>query len=250
MLLAQECVAEATAGLQVIGYGGSPMPAPLLERTLRTLSTPLYSVYGMTEMSGVFCVLGPEEHRDPDRRHLRDSAGRPAAGTVVRVVDPNTGEDTAPGQLGEFWVQSPQAMAGYWNNPEATAATFVDGWLRTGDAGRMDEDGYLFIEDRVKDMVITGGENVYPAEVERVLIEHPEVAEVAVLGRPSEKWGETVHAVVTLEDTSDLDAADLIAYSRERLAHYKCPTGITFVESLPRNPTGKVLKRELRATLE
>ncbi|MDX6233489.1 MAG: hypothetical protein QOH68_2513 [Nocardioidaceae bacterium] len=250
MLLAQEGVAEATAGLQVIGYGGSPMPAPLLERTLRTLSTPLYSVYGMTEMSGVFCVLGPEEHRDPDRRHLRDSAGRPAAGTVVRVVDPNTGEDTAPGRLGEFWVQSPQAMAGYWNNPEATAATFVDGWLRTGDAGRMDEDGYLFIEDRVKDMVITGGENVYPAEVERVLIEHPEVAEVAVLGRPSEKWGETVHAVVTLEDTSHLDAADLIAYSRERLAHYKCPTGITFVESLPRNPTGKVLKRELRATLE
>jgi acyl-CoA synthetase (AMP-forming)/AMP-acid ligase II len=249
MLLAQEGVADATAGLQVIGYGGSPMPAPLLEKTLSALSTPLYSVYGMTEMSGVFCVLGPEEHRDPERRHLRDSAGRPAAGTVVRVVDPSTGEDTAPGHVGEFWVQSRQAMAGYWNNPDATAATFVNGWLRTGDAGRVDEDGYLFIEDRVKDMVITGGENVYPAEVERVLIEHPEVAEVAVVGLPDEKWGETVHAVVTLEDTSDLEAADLIAFSRERLAHYKCPTGITFVEALPRNPTGKVLKRELRATL-
>src|SRR5207247_1274389 len=162
-------------------------------------STPLYSVYGMTEMSGVFCVLGPQEHRDPDRRHLRASAGRPLPGSVVRVVDPITGDDAPAGQVGEFWVRSPQAMAGYWSKPEATAETLVDGWLRTGDAGRMDEDGYLFIEDRVKDMVITGGENVYPAEVERVLIEHPDVAAVAVIGVPSEKWGETVHAVVTPE---------------------------------------------------
>ncbi len=219
MLLAQDGVAEATAGLQVIGYGGSPMPAPLLEKTLSTLSTPLYSVYGMTEMSD------------------------------VRVVDPTTGDDAAAGQVGEFWVRSPQAMAGYWNKPEATTETLVDGWLRTGDAGRMDEDGYLFIEDRIKDMVITGGENVYPAEVERVLIEHPDVADVAVIGLPSEKWGETVHAVVTPTETSNPDAADLIAFARERLAHYKCPTGVSFVATMPRNPTGKILKRELKATL-
>jgi acyl-CoA synthetase (AMP-forming)/AMP-acid ligase II len=250
MLLTQDGVAEATAGLQVIGYGGSPMPAPLLEKTLSTLSTPLYSVYGMTEMSGVFCVLGPEEHRDPDRRHLRASAGRPVGRTVVRVVDPNTGADAATGQVGEFWVRSPQAMAGYWNKPEATAEALVDGWLRTGDAGRIDEEGYLFVEDRVKDMVITGGENVYPAEVERVLIEHPDVAEVAVIGVPSEKWGETVHAVVTPKGTSNPDAADLIAFARERLAHYKCPTGITFMAAMPRNPTGKILKRELRAAIQ
>ena len=249
MLLAQDGVAEATAGLQVIGYGGSPMPAPLLEKTLSTLSTPLYSVYGMTEMSGVFCVLGPEDHRDPDRTHLRASAGRPLPGSDVRVVDPTTGDDAAAGQVGEFWVRSPQAMAGYWNKPEATTETLVDGWLRTGDAGRMDEDGYLFIEDRIKDMVITGGENVYPAEVERVLIEHPDVADVAVIGLPSEKWGETVHAVVTPTETSNPDAADLIAFARERLAHYKCPTGVSFVATMPRNPTGKILKRELKATL-
>jgi acyl-CoA synthetase (AMP-forming)/AMP-acid ligase II len=250
MLLAEGDVAEATAGLQVIGYGGSPMPAPLMEKTLSTLSTPLYSVYGMTEMSGVFCVLGPEEHRDPDRRHLRASAGRPLPGSVVRVVDPTTGDDAAAGQVGEFWVKSAQAMAGYWNKPEATAEALVDGWLRTGDAGRRDEDGYLFIEDRVKDMVITGGENVYPAEVERVLIEHPDVAEVAVIGLPSEKWGETVHAMVTPEGTSNPDAADLITFARERLAHYKCPTGVTFVAEMPRNATGKILKRELRAQMQ
>ncbi len=249
MLLAQDDVVEATAGLKVIGYGGSPMPAPLMEKTLRTLSTPMYSVYGMTEMSGVFCVLGPEDHRDPERKHLRGSAGRPLTGTVVRVVDPATGRDVAPGDVGEFWVKSAQAMAGYWNKPEATQEAFVDGWLRTGDAGRMDEEGYLFLEDRVKDMVISGGENIYPAEVERVFVEHPDVAEVAVIGVPHEKWGETVHAVVVPTEGATADAAGLIAFARERLAHYKCPTGVTFVNELPRNPTGKILKRELRAGL-
>jgi acyl-CoA synthetase (AMP-forming)/AMP-acid ligase II len=168
---------------------------------------------------------------------------------MVRVVDPATGRDVAPGEVGEFWVKSAQAMAGYWNKPEATDAAFVDGWLRTGDAGRMDEEGYLFIEDRVKDMVITGGENVYPAEVERVLVEHPDVADVAVIGVPHEKWGETVHAVVVAAAGATADAAGLIAFTRERLAHYKCPTGVTFLTELPRNPTGKVVKRELRARL-
>jgi len=250
MLLAQEGVVEATASLQVLGYGGSPMPAPLMEKTLSTLGTPMYSVYGMTEMSGVFCVLGPDDHRDPERRHLHASAGRPLAGTVVRVVDPQTGSDVPPGSVGEFWVQSDQTMAGYWNKPEATADAFVDGWLRTGDAGRMDEQGYLFLEDRVKDMVISGGENVYPAEVERVLVEHPDVAEVAVIGVSHEKWGETVHAVVVPMPGAGQDAAALIAYTREQLAHYKCPTGVTFLSELPRNPTGKILKRELRARVE
>jgi acyl-CoA synthetase (AMP-forming)/AMP-acid ligase II len=247
MLLAEEDVVEATASLKVIGYGGSPMPAPLMERTLGTLSTPMYSVYGMTEMSGVFCVLGPDDHRDPALRHRHASAGRPLAGTAVRVVDPQTGIDVPPGTVGEFWVRSDQAMAGYWNNPEASSDAFVDGWLRTGDAGRIDEDGYLYLEDRVKDMVISGGENVYPAEVERVLVEHPDVAEVAVIGVPHSKWGETVHAVVVPAYGAEEDAAALIAYTREHLAHYKCPTGVTFLSELPRNPTGKILKRELRA---
>jgi acyl-CoA synthetase (AMP-forming)/AMP-acid ligase II len=249
MLLGQDNIVEATAGLKVIGYGGSPMPAPLMAKTLATIDTPMYSVYGMTEMSGVFCVLGPDDHRNPERRHLHASAGRPLNGTIVRVVDPNTGEDLPVGGVGEFWVKSDQAMAGYWNQPEATEEAFVDGWLRSGDAGRIDEEGYLYLEDRVKDMVISGGENIYPAEVERVLVEHPDVAEVAVIGVPHQKWGETVHAVIVPATAEHADDATLIAYTREHLAHYKCPTGVTFVDALPRNPTGKVLKRELRANL-
>jgi acyl-CoA synthetase (AMP-forming)/AMP-acid ligase II len=250
MLLADPARARAALGsLKVIGYGGSPMPAPLMERTLSVLDTPLYSVYGMTEMSGVFCVLGPEEHRDEGRTHLRASAGRPLPGSELRVVDPATGDDVGQGEVGEFWVRSEQVMGGYWNMPDATRETITaDGWLRTGDAGRVDDEGYLFIEDRVKDMIITGGENVYPAEVERVLLQHPGVAEVAVIGMPHEKWGETVKAVVVPGEGAQIDEAALIAFSRDRLAHYKCPTSVTVTPALPRNPTGKILKRQLRAS--
>jgi acyl-CoA synthetase (AMP-forming)/AMP-acid ligase II len=249
MLLADPARArEALRSLKVLGYGGSPMPAPLMERTLSTVDTPLYSVYGMTEMSGVFCVLGPVEHRDDERKHLRASAGRPLPGTEVRVVDPATGADVPSGELGEFWVRSEQVMSGYWHMPDATRdAISLDGWLRTGDAGRRDDDGYLYIEDRVKDMVISGGENIYPAEVERVLLQHPGVAEVAVIGVPHEKWGETVKAVVVPAGGTDVDETGLIAFARDRLAHYKCPTSVTMVAEMPRNPTGKILKRQLRA---
>ena len=242
-----ERASKALRSLQVLGYGGSPMPAPLMERTLEVLPSPLYSVYGMTELSGVFCVLGPDEHRDPEREHLLASAGRPLPGSVVRVVDAATEEDVAPGGVGEFWVKSEQTMAGYWNNERASAdAITPDGWLRTGDAGRVDADGYLFIEDRVKDMIISGGENVYPAEVERVLVQHPSVAEVAVVGAPHDKWGETVRAVVVPASGTTIDPAELIAFTRERLAHYKCPTSVQVLDALPRNTTGKVLKRDLR----
>ncbi|SFS90494.1 long-chain-fatty-acid--CoA ligase [Saccharopolyspora flava] len=248
MLLSDpERARTALRSLEVLGYGGSPMPAPLMERLLSTLDTPLHSVYGMTEMSGVFCVLGPAEHRDDTREHLRASAGRPLPGTELRVVDPATGDDVAPGEVGEFWVRSEQMMAGYWHMPEATRDTITpDGWLRTGDAGRQDGDGYLYIEDRVKDMVISGGENIYPAEVERVVIEHPAVADAAVIGVPHETWGETVKAVVVPTDGAEIDEAEIIAFARERLAHYKCPTSVTVVAELPRNPTGKILKRQLR----
>ncbi|MBN9739134.1 MULTISPECIES: long-chain fatty acid--CoA ligase [unclassified Pseudonocardia] len=250
MLVADEDRAQAALrSLAVLGYGGSPMPAPLMDKVVQTLPTPLYSVYGMTEMSGVFCVLGPADHRDSDRPHRRASAGRPLPGTEVRIVDPVTGQNAKAGATGEFWVRSDQIMGGYWRKPEQTAETLLPGgWLRTGDAGRIDADGYLYIEDRVKDMVITGGENVYPAEVERVLHQHPVVAEVAVIGVPDPKWGETVKAVV-VPVGDGLAAAELIAFARERLAHYKCPTSVDFVEALPRNPTGKILKRELRLRL-
>jgi acyl-CoA synthetase (AMP-forming)/AMP-acid ligase II len=241
---------SALRSLKVLAYGGSPMPAPLMERTLSVLpAIPLYSVYGMTETSGVFCVLGPGEHRDQRRAYLRASAGRPLPGNEVRVVGPATSTDVAPGEVGEFWVRSEQVMAGYWNMPGATREAITpDGWLRTGDVGRIDDEGYLYIEDRVKDMIITGGENVYPAEVERVLGQHPDVAEVAVIGVPDEKWGETVKAVVVPADGAAPDEAALIAFTRSRLAHYKCPTSVSMVPALPRNPTGKVLKRQLRSS--
>jgi acyl-CoA synthetase (AMP-forming)/AMP-acid ligase II len=197
----------------------------------------------------VFCVLGPDEHRDQRRAYLRASAGRPMRGNEVRVVDPATGTDVTPGEVGEFWVRSEQVMAGYWNMPDATREAITPGgWLRTGDAGRIDDEGYLYIEDRVKDMIISGGENVYPAEVERVLGQHPDVAEVAVIGVPDEKWGETVKAVVVPADGAAPDEAALIAFTRARLAHYKCPTSVSMIPALPRNPTGKVLKHQLRSS--
>ncbi len=249
MLLADPARArQALGSLRVLGYGGSPMPAPLMERVLATLPTPLYSVYGMTELSGVFCVLGPDEHRDPARGRLRASAGRPLPGVEVRVVDPATGQDTGTGQPGEFWVRSAQVMAGYWNQPQATAETITaDGWLRTGDLGYADADGYLFIQDRVKDMIISGGENIYPAEVERVLFRHPDVADVAVIGVPDPRWGEAVQAVVVPAGGATPDPQELIAFAREHLAHYKCPASVRFTEALPRNASGKVLKRTLRS---
>jgi acyl-CoA synthetase (AMP-forming)/AMP-acid ligase II len=239
---------SALATLRDLAYGGSPMPPALMERVLNVLPNPLYSVYGMTEMSGVFCVLRPDEHRDGRRTHLRASAGRPLPGTQVRVVHPTTKVDVAPGEVGEFWVRSAQMMAGYWNLPDATRETITpDGWLRTGDAGRVDDEGYLYIEDRVKDMIISGGENIYPAEVERVVLEYPGVAEAAVIGVPDEKWGEAVRAVVVPTDGGSVDERALIAFTRDRLAHYKCPTSVSTVASLPRNATGKVLKRDLRS---
>jgi acyl-CoA synthetase (AMP-forming)/AMP-acid ligase II len=168
----------------------------------------------------------------------------------VRVVDPSTGTDVRLGNVGEFWVRSDQVMAGYWNMPEATTEVITpDGWLRTGDAGRIDDEGYLYIEDRIKDMIISGGENVYPAEVERVLGQHPDVAEVAVIGIPDQKWGETVRAVVVPAGGTAPDEAALIAFTRERMAHYKCPTSVSVVPALPRNSNGKVLKRQLRSSL-
>jgi acyl-CoA synthetase (AMP-forming)/AMP-acid ligase II len=163
----------------------------------------------------------------------------------VRVVDPDTLEDVPTGGQGELWFRSRQLMKGYHNRPEATAeAVTEDGWFRTGDIGRIDDGGYIFVEDRLKDMIITGGENVYSIEVERVLAEHPAVAEVAVIGVPDDKWGESVKAVVALEGEASED--ELIAFARERLARYKCPRTVDVVDALPRNPTGKILKKDLR----
>jgi long-chain acyl-CoA synthetase len=198
---------------------------------------------------GVTTLLGPEQHRlDGDLSKLR-SAGRPVPGVDVEIRDAVTGVRVASGESGEIVVRGPSVTPGYWRNPEATAQAFTgDGFFRTGDVGTMDVDGFVFIRDRIKDMIVTGGENVYPAEVESVLSTHPAVAEVAVIGIPSAQWGETPIGFVVLRPGDPaIDPGEIIAYGRDRLAHFKCPTEIHIVDTLPRNPSGKILKRDLRA---
>jgi acyl-CoA synthetase (AMP-forming)/AMP-acid ligase II len=233
--------------LRALLYGGSAMPLPLLRKCLATFPVDFWQVYGMTEMCGVVTVLPPADHHDETHTERLVSAGVPVDGVELRISSPLTGDELPPGEVGEVWVRSAQRMKGYWQLPQASAeAVAGDGWLRTGDAGHLDADGYLFIQDRVKDMIITGGENVYPAEVERVLAEHPAVADVAVIGVPDERWGESIKAVIVAEAGSEPAEDELIAYCRERLAGFKCPKSVDLVAELPRNPTGKVLKRTLR----
>jgi len=232
--------------LKTYSYGASPMPLPLLRAALKAWpNTDFIQAYGLTELCGVISHLLPEAHRDPGKEERLSSAGTLVPNAEVRVVNPDTLEDVPAGEQGELWFRSAQLMKGYHNKPEATAEAITeDGWFRTGDIGRVDEEGYIFVEDRLKDMIITGGENVYSIEVERVLAEHPAVAEVAVIGVPDEKWGESVKAVVALD--GEATEAEIIAFAREQLAAYKCPKTVDIVDALPRNPTGKILKKDLR----
>jgi acyl-CoA synthetase (AMP-forming)/AMP-acid ligase II len=238
---AGEAALTAFSRLKYLCYGASPMPLPLLRTVLAAWPDVRFAqVYGMTELSGAVTALTPEAHRDAAHPERLASAGTALSGVDIRIVDPVTGEDTG---VGEVWVRTEQRMAGYLGKPEATAETIVDGWVRTGDVGRLDDGGFLFLEDRVKDMIITGGENVYSPEVERVVAEFPGVAEVAVIGVPDDRWGEQVKAVVAGDQ---LDPGKIVEFCRERLAHYKCPRSIDVVDALPRNATGKILKRSLR----
>ncbi|MCH9668486.1 MAG: long-chain-fatty-acid--CoA ligase [Actinomycetia bacterium] len=234
------------SALKTYGYGASPMPLPLLRAALKAWpNTDFIQAYGLTELCGVISHLMPEAHRAEDHPERLTSAGTLVPNAEVRVVQPDTLEDVPPGEQGELWFRSPQLMKGYHNKPEATAECITeDGWFRTGDIGRVDEGGYIFVEDRLKDMIISGGENIYSIEVERVLAEHEAIVEVAVFGVPDEKWGEVVKAVVVVE--GEVGEADLIAFARERLAAYKCPKTVDITDELPRNPTGKILKKELR----
>jgi long-chain acyl-CoA synthetase len=236
------------APLRSIAYGASPITTPVLKAALRTFRCPLFGVYGLTETTGGVVQLDPEDH-DPDgpREHLLRSAGRPLPWVELRIVDPSTGRDLGPHEVGEVWMRAPNVMAGYYNRPEETAAALTpDGWLRTGDGGYVDEDGHLFLTDRIKDMIVSGGENVYPVEVEEALAHHPAVADVAVIGVPDERWGETVKALVVPAPGATVKAEDVIAFARGRLAGYKLPRSVEFVGELPRTPSGKVLKRALR----
>ena len=236
------------SAVRSLTYGGAPMPLPLLQRCLEVFEKEDFrQIYGMTELSGAFCVLGPEEHRDRSHAQRLRSAGKPMAGGELRIVSPTSGTVLGPGKTGEIEARCDWVMAGYWNRPEATGNAFRNGWLRTGDAGSLDEDGYLYVEDRVKDMYISGGENVYPAEVERVIGDHPDVVEVAVVGVPDEKWGEVGKAFVAARPGATLTADAVLERCRAALAGYKRPRSVEFVDALPRNANGKVLKGELRA---
>lgn len=233
--------------LKSFGYGAAPMPLPVLREALAAWpDTNFQQVYGMTEMCGVVTVLDDAAHRDESHPERLVSAGKPVQHAEIRIVDPGTLTDVPAGTSGEIWFRTPQATVGYLGRPEDTAELFSDGWLRTGDVGRLDEDGFMFVEDRIKDMIISGGENVYCPEVERVLAEHPAVSEVAIIGVPDDRWGETVKAVVVFAPGASATATELIEFCRDRMAAYKAPRSIDVIDVLPRNPSGKILKRDLR----
>jgi acyl-CoA synthetase (AMP-forming)/AMP-acid ligase II len=241
------------SSLREIAYGTAPITPSSLAAALDAFGCRFRQIYGNTESQSMISLLAPEDHQ-PGHPHLA-SAGRISFGWEVRIVGPD-GRDLPTGTAGELLIRGECLFSGYWRDPEATAAAFAEGgWYRTGDVGRLTADGYLYIMDRAKDMIISGGENIYPAEVEAVLADHPAVAEVAVVGRPDPVWGEAVHAVIIpvrgagAGAGGEASAEEIIAWSRGRLAHFKCPKSVEFVGTLPRTTTGKVLKRELRAQL-
>jgi acyl-CoA synthetase (AMP-forming)/AMP-acid ligase II len=235
------------SSLRLIAYGASSMPPDLLRRSMERFDVDFSQGFGQTELSGNVLVLGPDEHRRAaaGEPHLLAALGRPECLAAVRLVD-DALADVPVGTIGEIVVRGDQVMKGYWGNAEATAQVLAGGWLRTGDLARMDEEGLFYIVDRKKDMVVTGGENVYPREVENAISTLPGVSEVAVFGVPDEQWGERVTAAVVARAGAEIDAAAVIAHCRERLAGFKVPKDVRMVAELPKNASMKVLKRVLR----
>ncbi|MFM9083415.1 MAG: AMP-binding protein, partial [Actinomycetota bacterium] len=227
----------------------SPISEEVLANSVTTFGCKFWQAYGLTETTGATTLLPASDHdpKGPNTHRLR-SCGVPAPGVEIRIVDSSTGKDMPVGEVGEIWIKSPQVMKGYWNNQKATDESIdAQGWFRSGDAGYTDADGYIYIHDRVKDMIVSGGENVYPAEVESALMSHPGIADVAVIGVPDEKWGETVKAIVVKAAGVEVSEREIIEFAKERLAKFKCPTSVDWIEALPRNPSGKILKKDLRA---
>jgi acyl-CoA synthetase (AMP-forming)/AMP-acid ligase II len=224
--------------LRYITSGAAPVPVTTINAYM-DLGIEIHQVYGMTETCGPACLIGPD-----DAVHKIGSTGKSFFHTRIRIVD-ESGNDLPPGQPGEILVRGPHIMKEYWNRPDATAETIVDGWLHTGDVAVQDEEGFVTIQDRIKDMIISGGENVYPAEIENVLLQHPSVADAAVIGQDSARWGESPLAVIVKKDSALTDA-EVLAHCNGKLARYKQPKGAVFVDEIPRNPSGKILKRVLR----
>ena len=233
--------------LRLIYYGASPIAAATLRDAMETFGCDFAQAYGMTEMTAGSTNLSPADHRAAlgQRPELLVSAGRPLLGVEMRVVDEED-RPLPPGTMGEIVMRGPQLMRGYWRRPEETATALHGGWLHTGDIGRIEADGYLYIMDRVKDMIVSGGENVYPRAIEEVLMRHPAVAEVAVIGVPDAQWGETVKALVVRREGVAAEPGELIDFCRGELAGFERPRSLEFIEALPRTASGKVLKRELR----
>jgi acyl-CoA synthetase (AMP-forming)/AMP-acid ligase II len=240
------------SSLKGIGYGASPMPVKLLMRAKEVLKVEYTNYFGLTESTGIVSVLSPEDHRLEGTKEEVEKKTRRLAGIghgipegEVRIVD-NEDRDVPTGTVGEICARGKKVMKGYWNNPEATEETLRGGWLHTGDLASMDEDGYLYLAGRKKDMIIRGGENIYPVEIENVLHSHPKVLESAVIGVPDEYWGEIVKAVIVLKPGQQATSEEIIEYCREKLASYKKPAIVEFVEALPKNAMQKVLKNVLR----
>ncbi len=235
------------ANLHTINYGASPIAEDLLRQCMNIFKCDFIQGYGQTEATLALTFLTAEDHRAAlnDKPQLLRSCGRAVFGTEIRIVDEH-GNTLPTGDIGEIVASGPQLMKGYWKRDDATAKTIVDGWLHTGDAGRMDDEGYVYIQDRVKDMIISGGENIYPAELENVLMSHPAIQDAAVIGIADEQWGEVPFAVLVSAGQQELTAEELVAYCRDKLAGYKIPRQLTYVDALPRNPTGKILKKDLR----
>ncbi len=237
------------SSLKLIVYGASPISDEVLAGSIKAFKCNFMQVYGLTETTGVVTMLWPEDHDlDGPNKHRLRSCGKPVPGVELRIMDADTQTDAAQGEVGEIWLRSPQVMKGYWRMPEATAEAIVEGgWFRSGDVGYLDKDGYCYIYDRVKDMIVSGGENVYPAEVENVLMAHPAIADVAVIGVPDEKWGEVPMAVVVRKKDVAVTEQEILEFARTKLAGFKCPKSIVWADALPRNPSGKLLKKDIRA---
>jgi len=240
-----DCAKTDFSSIRHLLYGASPIPLDLLREAIATFKCGFVQVYGMTETTGAVTYLPAGDH-DPRGNQRMRSAGKAMTGVKIDVRDAS-GKSLPPGETGEIWIHSPSRMNGYWNLKEATAATLTqDGWVKTGDAGYLDEDGYVYVQDRVKDMIVSGGENIYPAEVESAIYGHPDVAEVAVIAVPDPKWGEAVKAIVVPKPGTNPDPESIIAFARTRIGAYKVPKSVDFIAALPKNGTGKILKRELR----
>jgi long-chain acyl-CoA synthetase len=247
ILGAPELTSHDLSSLRLIFYGGGPMPRAVLERAMRTFRCAFTQGYGLTETLEATFLTAADHVLDGSaaQRKRLESAGREAIGAEIRIVD-DAGLDLPAGEIGEILVRSKSVIDGYWRQPEAGAEVIRNGWFHTGDLGYLDEDRYLFVVDRKKDMIVTGGVNVYTKEVETVLYQHPAVREAAVYGVPDDNWGERVTAAISLREGATVSASELISFCREQLAGFKLPKHVVFLGELPKNPSGKILKRELR----